>query len=456
MTTVDKVHNVFLSFKGRSPRQVYIDASKELGAKVNSRFAAELSDTVDDFYYMERLDLNGNYFGPKGCLAVLKIVQCQQRLKALDMTGCGLDDIVVNELVEVLQDHPLLRDVVLVDNPDISVFSGKPLARVVKLNVNVIRLDVSGTHVGENVATVLQRACDKNKAAMEAYFSDDWFRMKDMFLGLDVDGSGWVNMKNLVGSVVYPLVQEKLEERIAVMKPKRREDNCIDVTTFMELSYLNFKNKHEITVFSEESRDAAYDVIVGNWASLMKAIEKAGAKCSKIGSLPHREQAFTDAQSAAIATKAVELQVKKTEEDGDPAQDPVDVSAYCLREAIKQVDIPLSPTSPAGKRRQSFLHEVKQKRFAMPPSLVRAVVTFFEGAPPQGLYASKVLGATFETDFEVLKMSLLAKQFKRFSIPQDLTLLTLEEVVNLFDEYYDVIRVPKQLRSADVQKMIDA
>lgn len=455
MTTVDKVHNVFLSFKGRSPRQVYIDASKEFGAKVNTRFAAELSEKIDDFYYLEDLDLSNNYFGPKGCLAVLKIVQSQQRLKSLDLTACGVDDIVVAELVEVMQDHPRLRDVTLAENPDISVFSGKLLSRVTKLNVNIVNLDLSNTHVGRNVANVLHTACDRNRKAMEEYFSDDWFRMKDMFTGLDVDGSGWVNIKNMVGSVIYPMIQEKLEERIRVMKPKKREDNCIDVTTFMELTYLNFKNKEEIIAYAEETRDAVYDTICGNWASLIKAIAASGAVCTQLGKVPHRESALTDKHCQAIVANAVEMQKKKTDEDGEPAQSVVDISAIVLRQAIKTTDMP-SMNASNVKRKRSFLENVAKKHFALPPSLVRLVIDFYDEAPPQGYLADKVLEARFETDFEYLKMDHLRANFKRYSIPTDLTCLTLEETVNLLDEYYGVIRVAKQLTVDAVKRIVEA
>jgi hypothetical protein len=457
MTTVDKVHNVFLSFKGRSPRQIYLDATKEFKAKVNSTFADSLSDKVDDFYYLQELNVANNYFGPKGCLAVLKIVQSQQRLRSLDMSGCGLDDIVVAEFVEVMQDHPRLREISLANNPDISVFSGKALSRVARLNVNIIRLDLTNTHVGRNVANALTAACQRNRAAIEVYFSDDYFRMKDMFIGLDVDGGGWVNIKNMVGSVIYPLIQEKLEERIAQTNPKKREDNCIDVTTFMQLTYHNFKDKEEILVRSEESRDAAYDTIVGNWATLLKAFLSAGAVSTHIGRVAHREAALTDKQAAAIVEKAVQLQKAKTEEDGEPAQQPVNVTAPVLLTAIKQcVPPPAKTAAPSTTKRLSFLDKIDKKRWSLPPSMVRAVMAHYEKAPPQGIGAIKILEAKFETDFEHLKTDVLEEAFRRYSVPLELTQITLEEMVNVLDEYYDIIRVPKALSPELVQKIIDA
>lgn len=455
MTTVDKVHNIFMSFKGRSPRKIYTDACADAGAKINSQFEAFLSDTVDDFYQLEDLDLSGNYFGPKGCLAVLKIVQSQQRLKSLNLSSCGLDDIVVAELVEVMQDHPRLRDVSLCDNPNISVFSAKGLARVVKLNSNLINLDLSGTHVGRNVANVLHERCGRNRLAMEQYFSDDWFRMKDMFIGLDVDGSGWVNIKNLVGSVIFPLVQEKLEARIATMKPKKREDNCIDVTTFMHLTYLNFKTKEDIIIHSENSRDAVYDTIVGNWASLLKAIKNANARCSHIGKVAVRDYVLSDAQAKVIVADAIETQKQVTQDMGDAAEETVNITAPVLLQAIKKR--PLTLSTPLGaKRKQSFLCQNDTKTHKLPPSFARLILEAFESAPPNGLHVRDVLSKRFETEMEYLNLEPFFDEFQRYSVPIDITLLTMEETYNLFDEYYGVIRVSKFLAEDAVQKLVDA
>jgi hypothetical protein len=452
MTTVDKVHNVFLSFKGRSPRQIYLDAASQYKAKLNSAFAESLSDKVDDFWYLEDLDLSNNYFGPKGCMAVLKIVQSQQRLRSLNLNGCGLDENVVMELVEVMQDHPRLRDISLADNPDISIFCGKLFARVVKLNVNIINLDLSNTHVGRNVAQVLHQACERNRKAMEAYFMDDWFRMQDMFLGLDVDGSGWINIKNMVGSVIYPLIQEKLEERIATLKPRRREDNCIDVVTFMELTYLNFKNREEIRKRADEIRDTVYDTIVGNWILLMKEIAAAGAVCTEVGKVQQRDFALTRKQAASIVEKAKEAQKQKNNDEGYEPVEPIDIKAVTMRKAIAECDVPATPS--LIKRRQSFLDRLDEKRFALPPSMVRAICALFDGAPPQGLPARTVLDARIETPFETLNVQCLEADFAQYSIAMDMT-LTMEEVVNLFDEYYHVVRTPKPLTPELVRKIID-
>lgn len=447
MTTVDKVHDIFMGFKGRSPRQVYVDAACDLGCKPNSRFTASLSDVVDDFYYMEELDVAGNYFGPKGCLAVLKIVQCQQRLKTADLSGTGADDAFTAELVEVMQDHPRLRAIRLNDNPLISVYSGKGFARVVKLNVNFVELQLRGTHIGDNAAKALQQCCDRNRRNMEVYFSDDWFRMKDMFCGLDVDGSGWVNIKNVVGSVVFPLVQEKLQDRIVTMKPRKREDNCIDVTTFFELTYLNFKTQDEIVIYAENDRDPTYDAMTGNWASLIKAMaSQGGCTSSQLYRVHVGDVALTEEQAARIVSNAVDAQKRKTDEDGDPAQDVVDITAGVLQQAVRAV-VPRRNNAT----RNSFLADVNTKVWTLPPTLVRAVLTVFENAPPQGLVASTVLDGKYESPYEFLKLRALRQQFQRFSIPVECTLLTMPETVNLFEEYYDTLRVPKPMSFEQVK-----
>jgi hypothetical protein len=484
MTTVDKVHDLFMSFKGRSPQQVYVDACKEHRAKPNSKFRDGLSDTVDDFWYLEDLDVAGNYFGGNGCLAVLVVAQCQQRLRMLSLRGCGADDAVVNQLVEILQDHPRLRRVDLGDNPGVSVYCGKGLTRAVKLNVNVVEVQLDATHIGANVAATIAQRCQANLDNMEAYFSDDYFRMKDMFLGLDVDGSGWVNIKTFVSSVIFPRIQEKLEHRIATMKPTQREDHCIDVNTFLALSYQTYKNRAEIAAYCENTDEVVYDTIKRNWALLYCGLIADGAMCDEMHKIRIREGDLTAEKVSEIVAKAKQLHADDAGGDAQPAAitengedenkqqaaDDDDDEPKAEPAAKKQNDdevIALTAKqlwdaqqgiapSPLTRKRKSFMLDIRTKVWFMPPSMVREVVAAFDGAPASGILADTVLSMTFETPLEKLKLGVLRGHFLRYAIPVDVIRLTLAEVVNVFEEYYEVLRVAKPATLDEVKALAEA
>lgn len=460
MTTVDKVHDVFMSYKGRSPQQIYFDACKSLRCEVNSRFHAGLSTKIDDFFYLEDLDVSSNYFGPRGCLAVLQIVQSQHRLKSLNLHKCGVDDEVVAQLVEVMQDHPRLRSVNLSGNTLISVYSGRHFARVIKHNVSIVHLNLSDTRIGKNVADVLNRRCHANLKMMEEYFSDDWFHMKDMFLGLDVDGSGWVNLRNVVGSVVFPLVQEKLEERIKLMKPKKREDNAIDINSFLELTYLNYKTRAEILQRMDSSdgkSDPAEQNVRANWKLLAAEFKKCNAECADL----HRVRIRDKTLAASAVSQMVQVAIEKasktpataatetsaTPSDGAPNNDAVrHVSSVHLWQAVHAAPTQASPAT--GRARQSFMNAFAGKTWKLPVSFLRLVIQMYRDAAMASgptLAVHRLLTQPLETDLEWLRLDLLKPQFAKFSIPLEETLLSMEETVNLLDEYYDVVRVPKPL-----------
>lgn len=437
MTTVDKAHELFMSFKGRSPRQIYVDACNGLSCKVNSGFAAALSDTVDDFYGMEELILEGNFFGNKGCLAIIPIIQCQQELKKINLANCGINDDMVTELVEVLQDHPRLRSCDLSGNKHISVYSGKGLVHAVKMNVNIIELKLDDTHIGRNVANVISQLCHKNLTTMVTYFGDDFFKMKDMFIGLDVDGSGWVNLTNVIGSVMYPMIRERLSVRIAQVKPKRRADNCVDVNTFMELVYLNYKTSAEIGEHAASTENEAAANIKSNWILLLEVLTKKQAFCPQLHKFRVRTRLLSDSDAESIVDTALGF-AKEGEESAGPL---VQISVQHLFRAMKE----LNAGSPRGYAYRSFLtsQTVPTRTWLLPPPMLRCIVDAFKDTPESGMPVSEFLEKKFETDMEWLKMTFLKEQFIKYSIPLAESLMTLQEAANLLDEQYDVIRVDK-------------
>jgi hypothetical protein len=448
MTTVDKAHELFMSFDGRSPKQIYIDRCKELGTRVNSKLTTQLSDQVNDFFHLEELNVSGNFFGPKGTLALLPLLQCHPRLIRVNFSGAGVDDGCVLQLVEILRDHPRIREVDLSNNSEISVFSGKPISQVVQMNINLIGFSLEGTNIGTNVAAVVNRLCHKNRSQMEDYFTDHYFRMKDMFIGLDVDGSGWVNINTFISSVVFPWIQEKLKDRIAEVKPKKREDNCIDINTFMTLTYLTYKSKDDINHRIAEAdalghdgkhvTDATEKMIVVNWKALVGALREANQKCSKLTHCRIRYAKLTHEQAKEIVSEA-----SKSAANGD-------IPVAELWKAVRKV-LPGGSRTPY-RRTSSFFFNQRTSQWALPASLVQQLQEEW-GKAPRGVGAQIVLKKKFLTPLHKVNLGLLRKQFNQFSIPIDETLLTLQEIANMMNEYWEVIRTDKTLTFADIETL---
>ena len=437
MTTVDKAHELFMSFEGRSPRTIYEDRCRELNCKINSALSSQLSDAVNDFYKAETLDLKGNFFGSRGIFAVLPILQCQQRLKSVNLSGCGVADDGILELVEILQDHPRLREVDLSDNPTISVFSGKPLVRVCKLNVNIIAIHLGGTNIGANVDSVIRSVCSANRRQMEEYFTDHYFRLKDMFIGLDVDGSGWININTFVSSVVFPMIQEKLKDRIAETKPAKREDNCIDINTFMSLTYLTYKTKEDIERRISEMDDIVATTILRNWKTVLGVLKSRNIVCNELSKYRVRNELLSQQDAERLVESAI-----------DTASNASELTAADLLRASKK----LLPQAPRSGRKSSFYVHDTSKHWSLPSKVVQAAVNLVGGVPT-GISCDRALGAVFDMKLETIKLSFLRRQFNNYAIPIEDTSLTTQEVVNMLDEYYDTVRVDKAFTTSEIESM---
>jgi hypothetical protein len=433
MTTVDKAHLLLMSFQGKSLRSIYKDECAKVGAKVNQHLAAELSDEVNAFEN-ENFDVSAHYLGPKGSLALLPLLQCQQRLAFVNFSSIGVDDGMVVQLVEILTDHPRIRYIDLSNNKDISVYSGKHCVRVMQLNINIVGLVLTNTRVGDNVAEMLRRKGEKNSAAMESYFSNDYFKMKDVFTGLDVDGSGWVHINSVVGNIVYPMIREKLQRRIDTMRIKKRADNCINLDTFFRLAFIGYKQKEDIQLrLGEEEK--SYRRIGQNWVALQDALRNQGATCDDLYKARVRTVALTEENANTVVAKAVEIAGSKA------------ISAKDIWAARRSI----GSLSPRGRQRKSFLAADSGVAWSLPVPLVRDLHAFYEQREGKAATAEELLGQRFETELEWLNTDFLRNKFRSVGMPLEDTTLDLSEAVNMFDEYYDACRVNKNVTD-DVAK----
>jgi hypothetical protein len=575
MTTVYKHKLLMMSFQGRSPRQIYIDSCEEHGVRVQRSLCNELSNSTDDFGRLQHLICSEIAFGVRGCLALVPVIQCSRNLRRVDLKGCGVTDEFVVHLVEALQEHPTIRTIDLSDNPFITVHSGKGLVKMAELNPNIVACDLCNTHVGVNVAKVVSARCEANRFRLVSYFADDFFRMKDIFNAVDADGSGWVHIKNIVGSVNAPILQERLIERIALKRSKKRSDNCIHVNTFMELVYLNYKTMSEIHERASDATDPVAMAVKTNWKLMIQAMRAHGVVCPALSKFRVRDlvlsrneaeelvlQAveYASSSSSRVSPRATAAEAKKSfqqtqlkEEAASPvdvnfdeeldrpaegaaaagatqgdeefaaatatpppasgaAAAAVEISPRDLMAAFKQLFPPLpavpkafgflkergddyvSPLLRQGSRCVSITDMSSNATPALsqlgeedddpvhswrtPSTMVREIVKIFlpnyqphslllESAtslrsgssvnipalPQKDLLIDQILDATPGTELEYVRIAGLCAKFAQYSIPTDVSTISLQEVVNVIDECYDVVRVDKLFTVAQIEKM---
>mmetsp|Transcript_35766 Transcript_35766/g.41721 ORF Transcript_35766/g.41721 Transcript_35766/m.41721 type:complete len:500 (-) Transcript_35766:224-1723(-) len=494
MTTVYKHKMLMLSFQGRSPKEIYADSCEEHHVRIQKSLYEELSALADDFGKLQHLLCAEIAFGVRGSLALMPIIQVSRNLRRVDLKGCGLTDEFVTGLVEALQEHPTIRTIDLSNNPFITVHSGRGLVKMAELNPNIVSCALEGTHVGANVARVIASRCESNRVRLTSYFADDYFRMKDLFNAVDADGSGWVHIKNIVGSVSAPILQERLVERIALKRPKKRSDNCIHVNTFMELVYLNYKTLLEI---NERCQDVTTDVtamnIKRNWKRLLVALEKHSLNASLLNKVRIRDVLLSELESMEIIDHAVTIAADEAEEiaattsgNGDQQPAAPTVEARHVMHALKQMfpPMPLAPktygflkerpddyispllrngsrcisitdvSSASATPALSTLGEEDEDpvhTWRLPPVMVRAVIDLF--ASNKEMSVDQLLDGSPATELEYLRLSGLCGKFAQYSIPTDVSMITVQEVVNMVDEYYDVLRVDKHFTLDQIKEM---
>ena len=436
------------------------------------KFANTLSNIMGDFANMTKLICNNIVFGVRGCTALISVIQCSRGVRTLELRGIGAQDEFIGQLVEVLEDHSSIRQVDLRDNPLITVYSGSSIVKLVEMNANLVSFKLSGTHIGDNVAKVIQSRCDANKLKLMSYFQDDWFKMKDAFIAVDADGGGWVHIKQIVYSIPAPIVQERLVERIASKRPKKRSDNCIDINMFMQLVYINYKSLDEIVDYAKSSKDELRDIIVENWKKLYKNLVARRAVCEDLHRIRIRDFYIADHEAAAIVESAIDF----TRERGiAPSGGPEGVLSIPV-DALLGGRRKVFPARKVTAKTYGFLKERGDEQYEsqinlaanevrsnistpmmsnlddgedddpphtwkIPPHFVAKIIGYFAGR--MSCPVEEVLDQQFEGPIEWLRVSSLCDSFAKHSIPIEDSRLTLQEVVNLLDEQYDVVRVDK-------------
>ncbi|GET89004.1 hypothetical protein, conserved [Leishmania tarentolae] len=283
MTTMARVDETLARFKGKSPRDSYKQVCGELNVHMQRDIYATLPEKPMAWHHIYTLDLEKALLGTKGCMAILPIITVSTSMRKLSLRSCGVSDDFVIQLCAALQNHPSLRSVDISDNELVTVYSAPHIIDVMRNNSNMVLFDVYNTHVGSNVGDIIAKLGQRNLENVLHYYEDRYFRMKNLFNYMDADGTGWVVLKSLVLNCPYPVLQEQFVERIAMNKPRKRSDNTININTFLQLVYMNYKTDTEIGTYANKKIDEPYVFVVANWKQLLYAVERYNARAAAVG-----------------------------------------------------------------------------------------------------------------------------------------------------------------------------
>ena len=572
MTTMALVDETLARFDGKSPRDSYKQVCGELGIHMQRDIYATLPEKPMAWHHIHTLELERSLLGTKGCMALLPLITASTSLRKMSLRSCGVSDEFVTQLCFILQNHPSLRSVDISDNELVTVYSAPHIISVMRTNKNMVFFDVHNTHVGERVAEIIEKLGRQNLDAVLHYYEDRYFKMKDLFNYMDADGTGWVLLKSLVLNCPYPVLQEQFIERIAAKKPRKRSNNTIDINTFLQLVYMNYKTETEIGRMAEKTVDEAYVFIIANWKQVLRAVERYNGAHATVGQrveLPEdfhrwrlRDYAITSEEADALVETAVQLfehavtptntnaiteaEGEETKKDnhnnvhnsnnGDESdlqqQHPTGAGAtttahmhipiQLLLQAAKSSLVP-----PAGLEKpvysfyqnRDIMYVPKVLRngsrtfslggmsallgggatssvggdsavsvvdpadpphtFALPPSLVRLIVDFFNkeaaklpkkktSALPEtprrrrdramersAIPVPAFLSAEFATRLERVCPRLLADYYARHALLIEDGTITLQEMVNVLDEMYVQCRIDRVFSLADVRATPD-
>eukprot|EP00996_Jenningsia_fusiforme_P006152 NODE_735_length_1941_cov_12.185518_g681_i0.p1 GENE.NODE_735_length_1941_cov_12.185518_g681_i0~~NODE_735_length_1941_cov_12.185518_g681_i0.p1 ORF type:complete len:474 (+),score=115.58 NODE_735_length_1941_cov_12.185518_g681_i0:233-1654(+) len=134
----------------------YSTACEECGARPNSVILKILE--TQDISSIHSLDISANYLGPRGCAALLTVIQCLDGLQSVDLSRNGVTSEVAASLALVLRNKPSVTSVDLSYNEELSFVDGKTFLAAVRTNPALSVLKVEGTHIPPDVIRLTSSA----------------------------------------------------------------------------------------------------------------------------------------------------------------------------------------------------------------------------------------------------------------------------------------------------------
>lgn len=150
-------------FAGLSLRDIYRLKCEELTIKKNSKLMKELPTTPDAFDEPTKMDLSGNFVGPKGLVALLHVVKMALGLRYIDLRDNQLTNQSVAEICDVAQTHKSLALIDLSDNP-ITIGAGKMLLDLARANPQIEEIHLANTGIREMMLRAIEAQLEKNRA----------------------------------------------------------------------------------------------------------------------------------------------------------------------------------------------------------------------------------------------------------------------------------------------------
>ena len=131
--------------------EVYTEACKVIGCKVNSSLRAALSVPTE---CISHIDLNTNIIGPKGVKALLPVLPLCPSLVSFRAAANNLTNESVMEVLRVLERHSI-EELDFSQNP-ISHLAGKRISSYAATHASVRRINVSGTFINAGLVTIIE------------------------------------------------------------------------------------------------------------------------------------------------------------------------------------------------------------------------------------------------------------------------------------------------------------
>ena len=391
------------------------------GIKRNSLLSTELSD-VSDRFDLKMLDLGQNYLGKEGVRAVLAVACANQLIEHIGLSGQGVDDACLSEIIKVLRDHPRITSVDLSMNPGITNASATGIFSLLKDNTMLCEMNVEGCSIAAAFKRKMKQFTDRNTGLEPLFFRGNYLQLKVLFMQLDSDRSGYLTMSELLTNIEIPKVANTLLARLQQFSDQRE---AVTINDFLDFVYPHYKSEAEIKKYSRED-DTNEVHTARNHLTLFNCLTKNRLVAEHYKKIRVFDRTMADSEVARMVDRAMEVE-STLHADGVPQQGGrLVISYHALKKGLEAV----------WKAPQLSIDDIR-KDFRLPPTIVKQICLLF--AVKNEVTIAEVLSQNLETTLTKLQLRVLLPIVQRFGLPIQDALMSLQETVTLLEEYYDSI-----------------
>jgi hypothetical protein len=146
-----------------SLRNSYSELCKEEGCRPNSYLLQKLPVLPRVAQTIEALDMSHNYVGHSGFVAILRLLDLLPRIHSVYFNSMSLDNQDVISLCDTLAEHTTIHSVFLKNNPRITLPAAKSFFRLLKDNINIHTISLTGTGIGLALQQRIEKEATLNK-----------------------------------------------------------------------------------------------------------------------------------------------------------------------------------------------------------------------------------------------------------------------------------------------------